>query len=29
VEQLRALVERFAGLYFSEEELKHLREHHE
>jgi len=28
VEKLRALVEEFSGLYFSEEELEHLREQH-
>jgi hypothetical protein len=28
VEKLRSLVEKFSGLYFSDEELEHLREHH-
>ena len=29
VEKLRALIEKFSGLYFGEEELEHLRKHHE
>jgi nickel superoxide dismutase len=29
VEKLRGLVEKFSALYFSKEELEHLREHHE
>jgi nickel superoxide dismutase len=28
VEQLRHLIDKFAELYFSEEDLKHIREHH-
>ena len=28
VEQLRQLIDEFAALYFNEEDLKHLREHH-